>query len=226
MWEILPDRLKSAMERAGLNQSQLADSVGLKQPSIGRLLTGETKTSRALGRIAQVLRTTPEYLTGESEDTGHGPALQDKRRSFSGLPVELPEGLVQVREIDLKFGMGATNLEVPVTSQVRHFSRDWLRQYTRANPEALYFAQGIGDSMEPTIKDSDLLLIDTSDRDLRVSDKFWAIAFGNAGMVKRLRPMPDGSVKILSDNTTVPDEIAHDGEMHVLGRVAGIVRKM
>jgi phage repressor protein C with HTH and peptisase S24 domain len=134
--------------------------------------------------------------------------------------------LVAVQEIDLKFGMGATELELPVTSQIRHFSREWLRQYTHANPDKLYFAQGIGDSMEPTIKDSDLLLIDTSEDTIRVSDKFWAIAFGYSGMVKRLRPMPDGSVRILSDNPNVPDEVAHDGELHLLGRVVGIVRKM
>lgn len=134
--------------------------------------------------------------------------------------------LVAVQEIDLKFGMGATELELPVTSQIRHFSREWLRQYTHASPEHLYFAQGIGDSMEPTIKDSDLLLIDTSEKIIRLSDKFWAIAFGHSGMVKRLRPMPDGGVKILSDNPMVPEEVAYDGELHVLGRVVGIVRKM
>jgi phage repressor protein C with HTH and peptisase S24 domain len=134
--------------------------------------------------------------------------------------------LVEVQEIDLKFGMGATELEIPVTTQIRHFSREWIRQYTRANPEALYFAQGVGDSMAPTILDSDLLLIDTSEQSIRISDKFWAMAFGGSGMVKRLRPMPDGSIKILSDNPTVPDDVAHDGELHVLGRVVGIVRKM
>lgn len=227
MWEIRPSRLQEAMDRAGLNQSQLALAVGLKQPSIGRLLSGETKTSRALHAIAHALSTSPEYLLGETEDPS--PQLNEERNSFSALAKGTATedlDLVAVQEIDLKFGMGATELEMPVTTQIRHFSREWLRQYTHANPEALYFAQGIGDSMAPTILDSDLLLIDSSDRTLRVSDKFWAVAFGHSGMVKRLRPMPDGSVKILSDNASVPDEIAYDGELHVLGRVVGIVRKM
>lgn len=45
------------------------------------------------------------------------------------------------------------------------------------------------------------------------------------GMIKRLRPMPDRSVKILSDNPSVPPETATDGELHVLGRVATIIRE-
>lgn len=40
------------------------------------------------------------------------------------------------------------------------------------------------------------------------------------------RPMPDGSVKILSDNDRVPPEIAVDGEMHVIGRVVAVIRKV
>lgn len=204
-----------------MSQAELARRVGLKQPTIFKLLSGDSRGSAYLHVIARELGTTPAYLLCETDDPTEGAIPPPS-------PAVLKEqlDLVEVREIDLKFGMGATDLDVPVTTAMRHFSRAWVRQYTRASPEHLYFAQGIGDSMSPTILDSDLLLIDTSEQSLRVSDKIWAVAFGNSGMVKRLRPMPDGSVKILSDNPTVPPDVAHDGEMHVLGRVVGIVRKM
>ncbi|HZV57724.1 MAG TPA: S24 family peptidase [Sphingobium sp.] len=209
------------MEALDMSQAELARRVGLKQPTIFKLLSGDSRGSAYLHVIARELGTTPAYLLCETDDPTEGAIPPPS-------PAVLKEqlDLVEVREIDLKFGMGATDLDVPVTTAMRHFSRAWVRQYTRASPEHLYFAQGIGDSMSPTILDSDLLLIDTSERSLRVSDKIWAVAFGNSGMVKRLRPMPDGSVKILSDNPTVPPDVAHDGEMHVLGRVVGIVRKM
>jgi transcriptional regulator with XRE-family HTH domain len=78
MWEIVPENLIAAMQRAGMNQSQLANAVGVKQPSIGRLISGETKTTRALDLIASALGTTPAYLKGETSDPQG--ALQRKCR--------------------------------------------------------------------------------------------------------------------------------------------------
>lgn len=178
------------------------------------------------GRSPKKLFSRPRFLPiGKDEiaaDEPHSNAVQVP--SSKRLAEQLD--LVEVQEIDLKFGMGATELEIPVTKMVRHFSRDWLRQYTRADPDKVYFAQGIGDSMAPTINDSDLLIIDSSEQMIRMADKIWAVAFCGQGMVKRLRQTRDG-VLILSDNKEVaPPETAHDGELHILGRVVGIVRKM
>ena len=214
------ERIAALRMAKGLSQTQLAKAADLSQATIGKLESGISSGSSHLHRIARVLGTTPEYLTGETDDPSEG-----------ALPVPSAQtladqlDLVEVQEIDLKFGMGATELEIPVTTKVRHFSRDWLRQYTRADPDKVYFAQGIGDSMAPTIHDSDLLIIDTSEDHLRMADKIWAVAFCGQGMVKRLRQTRDG-VQILSDNQLVPPETAFDGELHILGRVVGIVRKM
>jgi len=45
-------------------------------------------------------------------------------------------------------------------------------------------------------------------------------------MIKRLRPMPDGTVRIMSDNPQVSDEIATDGDLTIIGRVVAIVRSV
>jgi len=217
---IAADRLRERMQLLDISQAELARRVGIKQPSIFKLLSGTVRSSAHLHAIARELETTPEYLSGATDDASAGYVPVPSTDTVAS---EL--GLVPVPEIDLRYGMGATNLEVPVTTTVRHFSRDWIRIYTGASPDHLYFAQGIGDSMAPTILDSDLLLIDASEQTLRLADKIWACAYGNSGMVKRLRQMADGSVKIMSDNQSVRDEIAYDGELHVLGRVVAIVRK-
>jgi len=180
----------------------------------------------ALGRSDKQLFHQPRYLP-----IGAGSALEEDQKSFTPVPAEFAstgksENLVGVREIDLTFGMGATYMDVPVTTQVRQFSREWLRQYTHADPDHLFFAQGIGNSMEPYIHSHDLLLIDTSQNSIRLSDQVWAVAYGNCGSIKRIRPMADGSIKIMSDNPTVSDEVAHDGELHVIGRVVAIIRRI
>lgn len=217
---VLPERFRDRLEIVSVSQAALARKIGVSQATIAKLALGVSSGSKHLHKIARELGTTPEYLTGETDDPTAG-ALPVP--SAATLAEQLD--LVEVQEIDLRFGMGSTDLEVPVTAQVRHFSRDWLRQYTGAKPEALYFAQGIGDSMAPTIHDSDLLLIDTSQHDLRLADKIWAVALHGAGMVKRLRPTREG-VEIHSDNPLVRPETAFDGELHILGRLVGIVRKM
>lgn len=213
------------MERAGINQSELADAVGLTQPSVGRLLSGDTKTTRALDRIAAVLDASPAFLRGET-DSPDGGGFAENRLAYRAPPSMRQTDTVQIREIDLTLGFGSSYLDVPVTETVREYSREWVRQYTRADPDQLLFAQGVGDSMQPTLQDSDLLLIDCSQKSLSIADKLWAITYAGCGMVKRLRPVPGEGVAIMSDNPNVPDTIAYDGEMHLLGRVVAIVRKV
>lgn len=217
---IVPNRILSLMIELDISQSELARRVGVTQQTIGKLCKGQSHGSKYLHQIARELGTSPEYLTGQTNDPSEG-----------ALPVPTAQtlaeqlDLIEVPEIDLKFGMGATDLEVPVTSSTRHFNRTWIRQYTNASPEYLYFAQGIGDSMMPTIHDSDLIFVDASEKNLRMGDKIWAISYCGQGMIKRLRNKGEG-VQILSDNPLVPPDMAYDGELHILGRVVGIFRKM
>jgi len=133
---------------------------------------------------------------------------------------------VGVQEWNFAYGMGGGSyLDLPVTGQLHQFSRSWLRQFTHAPPNKIFLARGTGDSMMPTILDADIVLVDTSQNEVRSGDRIWAIAYGQTGLIKRLRPMPDGSVKILSDNPAVPSETAYDGELTVVGRVVAVVRK-
>lgn len=214
-------RVKNMMNEQGISQAEMARRVGITQPTINRIVNGEALGSSHLHKIARILGTTPSYLTGETDDPDMGAIPPPSQELIAD-----QLGLVPVREIDLTFGMGSTYLDVPVTEEVRYFSHDWIRIYTRASPDHLLFAQGIGDSMAPTILDSDLLLIDCSQTSINMGDKIWAISFAEIGMVKRLRAMPDGSVKIMSDNPQVLPETAVDGEMSVLGRVVAVVRKV
>lgn len=211
------------MMEVGLNQSQLAKLVDLKQPSIGRLITGETRETGKLMELAKALDVSPEYLTGD-DDHAARTSVADPRRSFRhASPVT--DDTVELHELDLRLGMGATYFDVPVKAEMRRFSRAWLRHFSDTSPKELVFAHSIGDSMMPTILDNDLLLIDVSQRSLNIQDKIWAAAYGEVGMIKRLNARPNGSIQILSDNALVPTDTAYDGELHILGRVVGIFRK-
>lgn len=181
--------------------------------------------------IADALQVQIDWLiAGRGSKTGRYfiPADIDAhyRAKYAGQSTAQDADLVPIREIDLTFGMGSTYLDVPVTEEMHSFPRAWLRRYTRAAPDQIFFAQGMGDSMEPTLFDSDLLLIDASQRQLNMADKIWAIAYADCGMIKRLRPVPGGGVEIWSDNKAISTITAHDGEMEIIGRVVAVQRKL
>lgn len=45
-------------------------------------------------------------------------------------------------------------------------------------------------------------------------------------MIKPLRSIVDGGVLIMSDNPNVSGATAYDGELHVLGKMVAIIRRV
>jgi len=133
---------------------------------------------------------------------------------------------VELEQIDLRYGMGGTFADGPVEVERRPFSREWLRSITATAPRHLFWAIGDGDSMEPTIRSGEIILIDRSLDTPRMDDGIWAVTHGEIGMIKRLRHLPDGAVELHSDNHLVRPQTAVDGELHVIGRVIAVVRRI
>ncbi|RXD05546.1 XRE family transcriptional regulator [Sphingomonas sp. UV9] len=65
---IVSERVRERMVEVGLSQSELARRVGVAQPTIYKLLHTAKKGSTKLHLIARELRTTPAYLSGETDD--------------------------------------------------------------------------------------------------------------------------------------------------------------
>lgn len=100
-------RLREQMAVHGLSQAALAKRVGVSQQTVGRLVTGAAYSSRFLHKIARELRTTPAYLTGETDDPEQdAPTVEisseereilDLLRALS--PTERSAALVLIRSI-------------------------------------------------------------------------------------------------------------------------------
>ncbi|WP_225205347.1 XRE family transcriptional regulator [Novosphingobium huizhouense] len=228
MAELRPDRLIALREERGLSQAALAREVGVGQSTLVRLEKGETRNPREILAIARALDCSPEYLLGESDERGsiRAAAKPSKREKPAQPIVDQDDDVVQLREIDLRYGMGARYLDLPIAEEMRSFSREWLRSVTRAPPEYLFWATGDGDSMEPTIRAGETFLIDTSQRTPRMSDGIWALAVGEIGMVKRLHFDGDGVIELHSDNQLVRPSRVSEDELHIIGRVVAVVRRL
>lgn len=220
------DRIKERLAVVGLSQAELARRTGLRQPTISNLVRGESRSSAHLHKIARVLGTTAEYLANETDDPAAGAVTVVERPEREQ---EANPDLVEVEMIDLAYGMGGSFLDSDAVDVEKvTFSRSWLRKFTQSPPNQLVSSQGMGDSMMPTIHDRDVVIIDRSNTRLdgEMGDKIWAVVFGGMGMIKRLRQMPDGTVKIMSDNQLVRDELATDSDLFIIGRVVAKVSSL
>lgn len=228
---IEPERLNAAMSLRGMSQSALARAAGISASMVNKLVNGGARESAYIYAISKALRCSPEYLSGDSPDIDE-PDVSESRQAFGAFPVQsandiaAEHGLMPIRQIDLAFGMGATFLDVPVEEETMLFPTTWVRQYTKAPASKLFFAQGVGDSMQPTLAPNDTLIIDCSQERLTMADQIWALSYCGLGMIKRLRPTKDGGIRIMSDNPHIPEEIAYDGELQLIGRVVAVTRKI
>ena len=80
--------------------------------------------------------------------------------------------------------------------------------------------------MEPTIRSGQILLIDRSQDTPRLDGLISAVTLGDIGMIRRLRYLPKGTVELHSDNQLVRRQTAVNGQLHLVGRVIAVVRKL
>ena len=139
------------------------------------------------------------------------------------------DGTVDVISLDLSVSMGpGTLIEDMVEEEPVKWDIGLLRVITRSPFHMLRQIKGVGDSMEPTLRTGDRVLIDTSDRMLsRMHGIYWIDHFGAHGL-KRLRAAGNGRVLISSDNKVAggPDFEVDAEELRIHGRAIWFGREL
>ncbi len=130
------------------------------------------------------------------------------------------DGAIALKRINLGFAMGdGTNLDDYVEEAVALFDPNILRLISPSPAHRLLVADGVGDSMLPTLMDSDMIVIDTMQNQLNKWDRIWAISLHGAGAVKRIGLAESGKVEIISDNPIVPNKVVSVEDVRIIGRV-------
>jgi phage repressor protein C with HTH and peptisase S24 domain len=83
----------------------------------------------------------------------------------------------------------------------------------------------LGDSMEPTLHDGDIIFINRTLKDISKSGIF-AISTEIGLFVKRVLQKSDGSIDLISDNSMYSVETVHSENIEVIGKVVGSIRGM
>lgn len=112
-------------------------------------------------------------------------------------------------------GPGATVGEEDAIGSFR-FSQRWLRDQGLQPGRLSAIAVG-GDSMEPTLRDGDEILVDQNLRSLR--DGIHVVRLDGVLMVKRLATSRRGRLVLISDNAAYPPVECAPGDVEVIGRV-------
>lgn len=101
------------------------------------------------------------------------------------------------------------------------FREDWIRQRLRRSPGKLAVLEAYGDSMQPTISDGDIMLVDLGENHVRGSAIYVVLA-GDEAVVKRVELRLDGSLLVKSDNPSYEAMIFprdESDELRVIGKV-------
>lgn len=172
-------------------------------------------------------------LTGQFEastyNPGHAPT-----RTLTGVSVrpivtyesleELPEEstvLITRIDVELSAGNGRETWHIEEKEPLP-FQADYIRRLD-SKPKNLVAAKVNGDSMEPRLFDNDTVIVDKADTRVPANGGVFALVYAGELLVKRLFRLPDGGLKVVSDNharyepvTVGPDQVEH---VTIIGRV-------
>ena len=172
-------------------------------------------------------------LNGHSETPSYNPQ-QAPKRTLTGVSVrpiityenlkELPEEstvLITRIDVELSAGNGRETWHIEEKEPLP-FQADYIRTLD-AKPKNLVAVKVNGDSMETRLFDKDTVVVDTADTRVPANGGVFALVYAGELLVKRLFRLPDGGLKIVSDNAmryapvdVEPDQIEH---ITIIGRV-------
>lgn len=157
--------------------------------------------------------------------TGDGPmrpgekAKEDSTTSEDDYFTSIP--LVNVQ---LSAGNGSFVISEDIKEYYK-FRKDWLSKTVTSSPNAILVGV-TGNSMEPTIYNGDVVMIDTG-RTHIYEGEMYALRMDNTVMIKRLSHRPGDKVMIMSDNKEeYPPYETDRKNIHVLAQVVWYARTL
>lgn len=226
-------RIKNSRKAMKLTQAQLAEKLDLSQGFIGHIEAGRNQpTLDQIMRMAIIFDCNMTWLA-----TGEGDVAAPKEISYptadglknADLTGEITEGFVQVPryEVSASAGHGVVIHSEQIVDHLS-FKAEWVHNALGVPVKDLALINVTGDSMEPTLSEGDLILIDMSHRGMK-DNAIYVLQLNGSLLVKRLQHKLDGSVVVKSDNLIYDSEIV-SGEaidlLNIIGRVVWCGRRM
>ena len=123
-------------------------------------------------------------------------------------------------------GGGAVNVSEQIVDYIR-FKSDWIKQVLGVSAQHVALISVKGDSMETTLSDGDMIMVDTTDRRFE-ANAIYVLQLEGSLLVKRIQRKVDGTIVIKSDNKAYePESVRGDmvDQLNVVGRVVWYGRR-
>lgn len=168
---------------------RFANRCGLPDSTLRKYLKGSQPTADRLALISDCTGVSVAWLV-----TGVGEPFPSQSSS-----VDVEEGLVRLPLYDISAGAGeGLWIEESDGSEMIAFRESWLRQKFRTSAQGLHLIYVRGESMEPTLRSGDIVLLDT--KATEVNEGIYVLRIDSALFVKRLHLLPGRQLQVSSDN--------------------------
>ncbi|HDL1190981.1 TPA: helix-turn-helix domain-containing protein [Mannheimia haemolytica] len=195
--DTLASRLKIVLDQKGLTQEKFAEQIGVSQPSVFKILNGQTRNPTRIYEIANVLDVDVNWLK-----TGKGEAPDFAKIGKNPTAYEEESSMLRLEVLDVYASAGngsfVTGDLTAYTHAVEFENAYFAQVFQRANAKGLSIINVNGDSMEPTIGNGDLLFVDTT-KSAYQGDGVYVFSYGENLYVKRLQFAGD-ELLVISDN--------------------------
>lgn len=208
-------------KRAGINDTSMRAYLKDTMPGLDKLVAIADAGAVTLDWLARGLEPKRVSRSALSENAvlaygSNGNMLMIQKSDMT------TEGFALVPRLDIQASAGGGRLAISEEPlEYLAFQAAWLRG-RGINPASARILTARGDSMEETIRDGDVLLVDTSIDRVR-DNSIYVVILGDMVLVKRIHGRINGSLQLISDNPRYPAEEVPKGEvdqLHVAGRVA------
>jgi len=251
---VLPDisfaeRMKVLVEKAG-SAEKLASKAGMSSRVIGKYLNGESDPSRSrLVALANAAEVDLVWLAvgdkgGPGGDRQEG-VVAERPQGWMSLPSldarQVAEAAQPHRREDDRYcyiplydvrasAGGGAMVDQENVLDFLSFKADWIRSQLYASPNDLYLIHVEGESMEPTLRPGDVILVDHREASTLPRDGIYVMRMDGTLLVKRLQRLPGGIVNVTSDNAAYQPFTVTLGqetnEANIVGRVVWCGRRM
>jgi phage repressor protein C with HTH and peptisase S24 domain len=202
-------RLKKARDYIDLTQNEFAEQFGLKWDKIKNIETEKHKlTPDFAEEIEQKYSISGWWLL-----TGKGEMLLKE----NNLVATNNNYNIELLNVRAGAGEGIYNYVIETVDTIS-LDKSFFR--TPINTSKVKGIQVDGDSMEPTLKDGDYVLIDETIN--FGTNGIYAIQYGGQILIKRLQFKMDGTILILSDNDKYEKEAFNPKENQLPFQVLGM----
>ena len=159
--------------------------------------------------------------------TGQAKAMLDK--AVASAVVQAGQSFVSLPLYDLSelAHPGTAPVHVHGTDELPQFSRAWLERELDATPADLCLVTVNDDSMTPTLRPGDIVLLD---RRIARPDRegVYVVRMNGIALMKRLQILPGEVIKVVSENPayetfTINQSDLNGSDISILGRVAWVI---